>query len=114
MAHAHKHTHTAMALAELSELMCIVLGTYNWQASETLFRCTECRFDISYVEVCMSPTTFSSTGTPLHKGGGVRPSHFFRLAAYRRWVELSISTIRYGTGSKKGSVRFGYCLPIPR
>ena len=62
-------------------------GTYtrNWragEASETLFRCTECKFAIymcggMYVYIVrMYVTTFSSVGTPLRKGGRVRPQSF--------------------------------------
>ena len=35
-------------------------------------------------------TTFSGMGTPLCKGGRVRPQPFFRSAAYGKRAELSI------------------------
>ena len=47
----------------------------------------------------MYVTTFSSAGTALFKGGGVRPQPFFRSAAYRNWAELSIY-IGYGMALK--------------
>ena len=56
-----------------------------WQVGEQeLFRCTK------YICGGMYVTTFSSTGTLLHKEGRVRPQPFFRMAAYGMWVELSI------------------------
>ena len=38
----------------------------------------------------MYVTIFSSAGTSLCKGDGVRPQPFFRSAAYRKWEDLSI------------------------
>ena len=46
--------------------------------------------NLIYMYGGMYATTFSSAGTPLRKGGGVRPQPFLRLAAYGKWEELSI------------------------
>ena len=55
-------------------------------------------------------TTFSRAGTPLCKGGGVRPQPFFGLAAYGKWADGKWAELylRYDTALKccvKGSVR---------